>query len=304
MHKISKYTKKLIVIFFNLILKFILFPIKVFKIWIKSGWESLIGPKGYLIIPTIIASYIGAYTIVEAMHARSLNYSSFERSTFMTLVSSGNKASFISAMKYFGDVQTIKVKKEPEIFNATSWLETNQPNLKPMWRWCLQYLEQCDALNCGDMKNNIRIDLSQARMNEAMLIGVNLNHSNLYKAWLINTDLSESNLSSSYLNEAYLNGVILEDADLRNAKFEYTILIGGNLEDANAEGASFKGADFEKAILLGTNFTNANLQNANLFKAEIGGPGNWSTTFLDANLSGATWINGKKCAANSIGQCN
>jgi len=120
----------------------------------------------------------------------------------MTLVSSGNKASFISAMKYFGDAQNIKVRKEPEILNPNTWFGTYQPNQLPMWRWCRQYLSQCNTISCGDREGKYRIDLSEVRMDFSMLIGIDFHKADMHKSSLIRADLTESNLDEANLDES------------------------------------------------------------------------------------------------------
>ena len=57
-----------------------------------------------------------------------------------------------------------------------------------------------------------------------------------------------------------------------------------NFEGANLFMASFKGANLFEANLTGANITNA--------------------VFDEANLSNAIWVDGKKCALGSVGQCD
>lgn len=284
----------------------------VLRGWIESSYKSLIGPKGYLIVPTLIGAWVGAYSIVEAMHSRSLNYSSFERGAFMTLVSSGNKASFIAAMKYFGETQTIKVRNVPEINHPSTWFGTYQPNMLPMWRWCRQYLAQCTPNLCGNGKD-IRVDLSETKMDWSMLIGIDFHKADMQKAWLIRADLSESNLDDVNLDGSQMLSCLLVDSTLRGASIKWTDLSEANLEDADAEGANFQGSILENCNLSGANLRNADLQDARLTNANLEG-----ADFTNANLqgvdiagavlygvifNGATWIDGSICGQDSIGKC-
>ncbi len=73
--------------------------VSVVRGWGKSAWESFVGPRGYLALVTLFGAYVGYYSIVEARHERNMNRASFERATFMSMVSSGNPASLTAAMK-------------------------------------------------------------------------------------------------------------------------------------------------------------------------------------------------------------
>lgn len=288
------------------------FLVSVLRGWLESSFKSLTGPKGYLIIPTLIAAWVGTYSIVEAMHSRSLNYSSFERSAFVTLVSSGSKASFIAAMKYFGETQTIEVRNQPDIFHPKTWVGTYQPNKLPMWRWCRQYLAQCTPALCGN-GSDIRIDLSEAKMDWSMLIGVDFHNADLSKSWLIRADLTESNFNNANLDESQMLASLLVDATLQGASIRWTNLSEADFEDADAEGANFQGSILEKCNLSGANFQNTNLNGARLTDANLTGTDFTNANFEGADttgaiiddtiLSGATWTDGTICSENSIGKC-
>lgn len=122
-----------------------------------------------------------------------------------------------------------------------------------------------------------------------------------------------------------LTGVNLEGAMLRDATFQRSAMKGANLSQVDGYRAKFVSAtmtgvkfdharlieadltrvDLTGASLVETDLRNAKLVNAilrdtNLTSARIDG-----TDFRNADLSGATWIDGsRKCAEQSIGQCN
>ena len=81
-----------------------------------------------------------------------------------------------------------------------------------------------------------------------------------------------------------LEGVSLQGADLTGARLDYTFLTGANLQDTT----------LREARLNNANLDTANLTNAKLDSEKLG----------SAGLSFATWINGRTCAAGSIGTCN
>lgn len=103
-------------------------------------------------------------------------------------------------------------------------------------------------------------------------------YANLYSAWL-----AGANLSGAYLDHAHLAGATLTDANLSYA----------HLSAADLRQADLRRADITRADILFADLTGANLIGAKLhFSARD-----------RANFSGATWIDGRKCAAESIGGC-
>lgn len=99
-------------------------PNSVLNIWGRNLWTDLTGPYGYRVwivsVTTIIAAYIGWYAVIEARHERQMNRALFERSTFITMVSSGNPGAFIAAMKEFGPTQMTSIFREPSLGRVIS----------------------------------------------------------------------------------------------------------------------------------------------------------------------------------------
>jgi uncharacterized protein YjbI with pentapeptide repeats len=123
---------------------------------------------------------------------------------------------------------------------------------------------------------------------------------NLQKRNLDGKDLSDSNykavhMQGATLRDATLERLNLQTADVSDADFSRANLAQATFFAANAERANFSGARLE-----GVNFTRANLAGANLQGARIDA----STWFVGTRLGGAVWIDGRKCAANSVGRCD
>jgi uncharacterized protein YjbI with pentapeptide repeats len=95
------------------------------------------------------------------------------------------------------------------------------------------------------------------------------------------------------LSEAILSLVDLRDVNLAGAN-----LYKANLSQARLQRADLKNANLYRTNLASANLTGADLRNAILVRANVDG-----VNLRDANLSGATWIDGRKCAKGSIGEC-
>ncbi|HET8998436.1 MAG TPA: pentapeptide repeat-containing protein [bacterium] len=122
-----------------------------------------------------------------------------------------------------------------------------------------------------------------------------------------NARLSNANLSGVVLSGANLTGANLSYANLRGAKLSRAKLTGANLSYANLSYADLAEANLQRAVLARVNLTGANLSYANLLAAFLQGdpshPIVIGSVWNGANLTGATWINGHKCAKGSIGGC-
>jgi hypothetical protein len=85
-------------------------PVRLLRGWARDAWE-MFERRGYLLIATLVAAYVGLYSVMEARHERQANRALFERANFMTMVASGHRGNFIAAMQTFGPVQTMTVLK-------------------------------------------------------------------------------------------------------------------------------------------------------------------------------------------------
>lgn len=213
------------------------------RIWMHHLARDLFGPYGYrtwiIVLTTVTTAYFGAYAIIESRHDRQLNRALFERNTFITMVTSENRGTFLAAMENFGPIQTIATPSEPSIFCPLRWFRTEMPNVEPMRRWAQNYFGQCKAEKCGIVDDNggYRIDLLGANFANAILPKIQLS-----KSRLMNADLRGANLQG-----AFLSGSNLLHADLR----------GADLKNAHLNSAGLDGADLRKAILSGADLTKA-----------------------------------------------
>ncbi len=122
-------------------------------------------------------------------------------------------------------------------------------------------------------------------LNNAYLVGVNLNNTNLAGA-----DLWEANLAGANLNNTNLAMAYLFKANLAGANLWYANLAEANLWQANLAGADLNNANLAGANLWNTNLAgaklnNTNLAGANLFKANLAGANLNNTNLAGANLN-------------------
>ncbi len=209
--------------------------------WARHAGRSFIGPRGYLVFVTLVAAYVGLYSILEARYERRANRALFERSTFMTMVTSGNRATFVTAMKTFGPVQTMTVPRDPELWAPWTWFEQEKPNEDPLYLWAASFFPLCTAEACGNpdaQPKPWRIDLMKADLVESHLWNINLR-----EAYLYNANLRGAMLADADLRGADLTVAILSEADLSNADLRGATLGGAWLRGADLTQAKFNGAD-------------------------------------------------------------
>src|SRR6266700_1163138 len=135
-------------------------------------------------------------------------------------------------------------------------------------------------------------DLSEAHLEEAVLIGAYLEKASLREAHLEKADLASAHLDRAFLARARLKEADLSEAHLRKADLSEALLQGATLRRAHLEQAYLNGAHLEKADLSGArlekvylseaHLTGANLSEAHLEEGYLSG-----TSLQDANLSGA-----------------
>ena len=217
----------------------------LFWVWCQNIWSDLTGPFAYrvwvVLITTVTGAYFTLYAVTEARHDRLLNRAFFERNAFITMVSSGNRSNFTTAMKEFGPVQTVSALHAPSLMEPLRWLEVSHPNMDQLYRWALYRLARCVPEECGTVfatGESYRIDLSSANLQGARLKDTSLYQSDFRGAQLMYADLREARLLDSNLLDADLRG-----ADLRGAH-----LILADLSDADLSGSDLRGADVHMAI--------------------------------------------------------
>ena len=111
-------------------------------------------------------------------------------------------------------------------------------------------------------------------------------------------DLAAADLQHAVLRNAVLSGANLTRAKLVGADLAYADFSNADLSGATAQGASLKGSNLRKARLGGAKFEDADLSYADLSEADIEG-----ADFKGAIFDHAIWIDGRECAAGSVGRC-
>jgi Pentapeptide repeats (8 copies) len=270
----------------------ILFVIDVPIRWLMDIADTFIGNRGYVAIGTIFAAYFAAFGLIDAKSTQEETHASLERSLFITLVSSGNAASFVSAMKSFGPTQTILVTEHPSWFRFWQWNRTYQPNKGPLRQWGVWRLALCDqnAKDCSpDGKS--RIDLRGADLSGADLSGVDLHDADLHDADLHDAHLIDANLTSAGLGLTNLAGTHLTNALLIGAEMVYADLQGADMSAAHLSQAKLLGANLIRAYLGGADLSGAILQDAYLIDADLNYADLGSADLTRANLTGANLSN-------------
>lgn len=130
--------------------------------------------------------------------------------------------------------------------------------------------------------NLAEVNLVRAMLRDANLAGANLAGANLTRVGLSRANLAGANLSGANLTHAKLVGATLPDADLRNTDLTAAILLEASLTLAKLAGADLTDANLTDAKLSRADLTDANLIRANLSGAKLA----WAT-LKGANLSRA-----------------
>lgn len=142
------------------------------------------------------------------------------------------------------------------------------------------------ALRSGDR-------IEAADCNAAPAPGVNWSSCAKDGARLGGLDLPGARMRATRLRGADLVGANLSGADLA-----YADLVDGKLAYANLQGASLKGAALAGADLSNADLRDADLSYGDFSRARIGG-----ARFDAALLDNAIWLDGRICAAGSVGRC-
>jgi uncharacterized protein YjbI with pentapeptide repeats len=124
-----------------------------------------------------------------------------------------------------------------------------------------------------------------------------------------NDSLNRINISKSQLRSATFFRANLEGANLSEVQAHRTKFVSANLKNAMLDGGNFMESDFTSADLEGASLKNTDLRRvrffrANLRNADFTGAKTERADLTRADLSGAIWVNGRKCAAGSIGRCD
>ena len=106
-------------------------------------------------------------------------------------------------------------------------------------------------------------------------------------------DMQGALLNNAVLRGAKLSGIRLNDADLQYVDFS-----GSDLSYSEMKGAILKGAGLRKADLSYADLSNTDLSFSDLRGANLGG-----AVMTGARFDSAIWMDGKTCAAGSVGKC-
>lgn len=88
-----------------------------------------------------------------------------------------------------------------------------------------------------------------------------------------------------------------------NGEFDGGEFSNRNLTGVDFTNASLRNARFGKSLLVGADFTNADLRGADLRGANLRNASVVNVDWNGVRLDGATWIDGRTCAAGSVGRC-
>ncbi|HDK37917.1 MAG TPA: pentapeptide repeat-containing protein [Thiolapillus brandeum] len=111
-------------------------------------------------------------------------------------------------------------------------------------------------------------------------------------------DMHGASMASMRLDQANLRGANLSGAILQLASMEAANLMLANLEGAHLHGVNFRGANLSLANLRNSNLLDADLSGADLRGANLNG-----AILIKTRFDNAMWIDGRRCGAESIGDC-
>lgn len=151
-------------------------------------------------------------------------------------------------------------------FNAGAWIDHPSTDIVPTT--CkLEPESQCtQGVFIGLQAPGL--DMHHASMPQIRLDGANLPRANLSDAIMQLANLSKANLTLGNLARAHLHAANLQHTNLLLADLRQV-----NLLDADLRGANLRGANLTGAIL------------------------------IKAKLGNAIWTDGRRCAAESVGEC-
>ena len=270
------------------------------RTWLSNLGRDLFGPYGYrtwiVCVSTIVAAYFGVYAVMESRHDRQLNRALFERSTFMTMVSSGNKGMFLAAIKDFSPVQRIEVSAAPNLVRPWNWVAKEHPNEAPLLRWAKHRLLSCTARECGlvnkDGKELYLIDMVGADLRDANLEEVFLVNSRFINAKLDGANLRGAKLMGSLLESVNARKTIFIDADLTGAVLNGAVLVGSNLSRADLLRATFRSPDRtvqQNGITITVHGSPADLRQANLTGVKNGSSAEFNKAYWNETTIWPKW---------------
>lgn len=253
--------------------------------WLMGLCDTVGGNRGYFAVASVLAAYLAAFGLIATKSSQEETGASVERSSFTSVIGSGNAASFVIGMKVFGPTQMMPATEHPSLLKFWQWGRVHYPNQMSMWRWAIARFDECrrtvvKPTDCGGTVN-AWIDLTDDDLGRADLHKTDLSGANLSLADLSGADLYKANLSSAALIGAVLHNANLSSADLK----------GADLNHADMNGADLNNANLSSADLSYTELRNANLSSADLTGADLSGADLTGLKVIQAQLD-------KTCGAN------
>jgi uncharacterized protein YjbI with pentapeptide repeats len=115
---------------------------------------------------------------------------------------------------------------------------------------------------------------------------------------LAGVDMHHASMTTMRLDKANLQGANLSHAILQLSNFKEA-----NMMFANLEGAHMHATNLQKTNLMMANMQKVNLLDADLRGANLQGANLQGAILIQAKLGDAIWIDGRKCATDSVGTC-
>lgn len=111
------------------------------------------------------------------------------------------------------------------------------------------------------------------------------------------------NLPNGNFSHADMNSIHLRGAHLSGSTFQGAVLVYADLSDADLSYSEMKGVNLKGANLKGAKLIYSNLESADLSFADLSGASLGGAKLDNARLDNAIWLDGSKCAPDSIGEC-
>ncbi len=259
-------------------------------------------------IVALIGGYLVLYAAFGSRHELTMSRASFERTTFIEMVSSSSKPTLESAMKNFSQIQNMTVPRNPSLWNPLTWLMTEKPNERLLLLWSDNFFSSSTYL-CNHKEGGL--NLSQADLRGVSLETSQITCANLRGAKLQKANLQGANLMSAQLGGANLEGANLAQANISGIKGAPIAMRDGKILRPQSDprkgfvstpttfrDANMSGANLSEAVLRNAILTHANLRHANLTKAELSGADLSHAKLQNANFQGALLTATKLHGAN------
>jgi uncharacterized protein YjbI with pentapeptide repeats len=176
-----------------------------------------------------------------------------------------------------------------ELWNK--WREENKDIAVDLSKADLRKQELTDANFQG-------VDLSNSRLDKAILTGANMNMANLSKASCAGTHLNYASFKGATLTSTYFLNASLSSAKFTGANLCKASFMNAFLPDAELNECELVETDFFNAHLCGTKLTASSLAKANLTNADLTCADFQNADLTEANLFAANCYKTKFLCAN------